>query len=632
MYGIGKCGQNYLSSDRIPVASHEGDRREMLRRYEKSAAQAVMDGPEGIRKIGPDLCEYATDLRILREAWDFLKMYGGAAPGPNGRSYTDYGNREVWEMLGAYSESIRKGTYRPGPDRIVPISKGGNRGTRTLRLQDIHDRVVARAIVEIIQPLLDPGFGPYSFGFRPNLDRLHALATAKHLAETQDRMFFVLEDIKNAFDNVPVQRLLDIIRKRLPHAEDLWQLIEIVVDNGTKRGIRQGSPLSPILLNLYLDHVLDRPWRESHPDTPLLRSADDIIVLCRTEKVALDAQHDLRRLLTPAGMPLKDTTHVIRDLHKGETANWLGYSIFQGKDGLKVKMSVDAWSTLAERLLQAHDKPASPLRATQIVEGWIEQLGPCFLHEARDQVVFRIAEIGRQAAFDELPDAEYLAERWREAYSRWRKIRQAASAPRALTTSLSASTAKTGNGSADCHVFCADTLRSDGAPTSGAPSLSLFLSRGDRVTLHTDGCCLPSGVGGWGVIIESPSLSGPLRGAGAITRTTNNRAELLAVINGLEQITVPCHVQISSDSKYVVEGISGGLAKWKSQGWRAGSGRHKRDLKNRDLWQHLDSLMQVHQSVVCRWVPGHSGHVENEACDRLAQLAARQLEHRLGSQ
>lgn len=369
VYGFGRFSQNYLSSDRIPVASHEGDRREMLRRYERSAAQAVMEGPKGIRKIGPDLFEYASDPRILREAWDSLKMYGGAAPGPNGRTYTDYGNREVWEMLGAYSESIRKGTYRPGPDRIDPISKGGNRGTRTLRLQDIHDRVVARSIVEIIQPLLDPGFDPFSFGFRPNRDRLHALATAMHLAETQDRMFFVLEDVKNAFDNVPVQRLLDIVRKRLPNAGDLWQLIEIVVGNGTKRGIRQGSPLSPILLNLYLDHVLDRPWRERHPDAPLLRSADDILVLCRTREKAPEVQHDLRGLLTPAGMPLKRSFHAIRNLNDGDKADWLGYQIFKGNNGLTVRISVDTWSVLEGRLLQAHDKPASPLRAVQIVEG-----------------------------------------------------------------------------------------------------------------------------------------------------------------------------------------------------------------------------------------------------------------------
>jgi ribonuclease HI len=602
----------------------------MLRRYEKAAAQAVMEGPKGVRKIGPDLCEYATDLRILREAWNFLKMHGGAAPGPNGRTYTDYGNHEVWEMLRAYSESIRKGTYRPGPDRIVPISKGGNRGTRTLRLQDIHDRVVARAIVEIIQPLLDPGFDPYSFGFRPGLDRLHALATAMHLAETQDRMFFVLEDIKNAFDQVPVQRLLDIVRKKLPNAEDLWQLIEIVVGNGTKRGIRQGSPLSPISLNLYLDHVLDRPWRKRHPDAPLLRSADDILVPCRTEKEALDAQHHLRRILTPAGMPLKDSTRPVRDLHKGETADWLGYRIFRGKDGLKARISVDAWSTLAERLLQAHDKPASPLRAGQIVEGWIDQLGPCLPHEDVTKITARIAEIGRQAAFEELPDAEDLMERWREAYSRWRKIRQAVSAPGASTTLLPANTAGKGNGSADCHDFCAESIRSDGPPMTGGPSL--FLSPGEQVLLFTDGACLPfSHVGGWAFLLK-PANSGKQVGRrGGITRTTNNRAELLAVIRGLESLGQPARVCVVTDSQYVNRGINEFLPIWKAQGWRAGTKKHRRDLKNIDLWQRLDALVQVHEEVICRWVPGHSGHAENEACDRQAELAARQLEQRLGA-
>jgi integrase len=237
-----------------------------------------------LRPCDVDRASDVWEYRPHTHKTDYLRRHGGAAPGPNGKTYDDFTNREVWELLLAISRAIRSGTYRPGPDREVKIPKASGRGHRTLRLQNIEDRVVARAIVQIIQLLLDPGFDEYSYGYRPGLDRRHALATAIHLAETENRMRWVFEDAKDAFDNVPINRLLDIVRRRLPAAADLWVLIERVLENDTGRGLRQGSPLAPLMLNLYLDHFLDRVWRRLLPDTPLLRSADDLLVLCRTEE------------------------------------------------------------------------------------------------------------------------------------------------------------------------------------------------------------------------------------------------------------------------------------------------------------------------------------------------------------
>jgi ribonuclease HI len=227
--------------------------------------------------------------------------------------------------------------------------------------------------------------------------------------------------------------------------------------------------------------------------------------------------------------------------------------------------------------------------------------------------------VAGQLAFDELPDGEELMERWRGAYSRWKRLQQT-SLSASSSVSLSAPTDTDDDGSAYRHVFCAAQSRSDGAP-SGASSLSF--SPTETVKLYTDGSCDRLGRGGWATIFVAPSLPEPMRGYDRIRRTTtNNRAELIAVIKGMERLAAPTRVQIVSDSKYVVRGIRDWLANWKAQGWRAGSGRNKRALKNADLWQKLDALMSPHK-VTCKWVRGHAGNAYNEECDRMAGAAAK---------
>lgn len=616
MYGFGRV-ECWRPDGRVPVDSHTGDRHALRRRIELKAAAALQKGLRGVAEVGPHLLRWTSDSRNLRAAWDHLSRYGGAAPGPNGLLYEDLCNREIWELCRALREAIRSDGYRPGPDRLVKVPKPNGRGDRTLRLQNIEDRIVARAVVQTIQPLLDPTFDVNSFGYRPGRDRRHALATAMHLAEVEDRSVWVLEDVKNAFDNVPLPRLLNVIRRRFPSADNLWRLIERVVDNGSKRGLRQGSPLSSLLLNVYLDHFLDRVWRKRALDSPLLRSADDLLVLCRTPQEALQAREHLRRILTPAGMPLKTTTAptAVRNL-RNDKAEWLGYEVTWGNNGLEVRNTAVAWESLGEKMQRAHEAPSSPLRAVQIVRGWIEQLGPCFPHEDNAQTVNRILETGRQVAFDELPDANELMDHWRASYARWQNIHRAS---RTVVHSLSRLSLPSGagdDGSADRHVFLAAEGRGDGA-SCGAPSP--FYSPNGTVSLYTDGSCDRfTERGGWAAIFIVENTQATMKGRGKLPRTTNNRAELIAVINALAILVGPTKLRIFSDSKYVVLGIAQHISKWKAQGWRAGSGRHKRDLCNADLWRDLDKLLEPH-NVTCHWVRGHTGNIWNEQCDRMAR-------------
>ena len=134
------------------------------------------------------------------------------------------------------------------------------------------------------------------------------------------------------------------------------------------------------------------------------------------------------------------------------------------------------------------------------------------------------------------------------------------------------------------------------------------------VTLYTDGACSGNpGPGGWGAILRYKGVTRELSGGEA--QTTNNRMELTACIEGLKALKEPCRVLLTTDSKYVADGLQKGWAKsWQANGWRKAD---KKPALNPDLWEELLALYETH-SVEILWVKGHAGHPENERCDALA--------------
>ena len=404
-------------------------RQDFVRWVRIRLVRAVQEGREGIQGVCPLLIKWVSDARMLRSAWDFLAAKGNTAPGPNVRRYSDLDDLEIWELLRTIGKAIRNDTYRSGPEEHLAILKDRtdpSRGSRTICLLNIEDRVVQRAVYNVLLPILDPLFGRNVLGFRPNRGRLHALALAEREMVGAGRYVVLAEDIKDAFDQVPLQRLFDVLKVYVP-SEDLLRLASRLLDIGKKHGIRQGGPLSPLLLNLFLHHFFDEPWHKLCPDVPMIRVADDILIMCRSKKEMAAAQAELERLLRSAGMPLKKNP--VCDLRNGGTLDWLGFEIGRGEDGLVVRIpkteKKNPWSRLSEYLYLAHRKPDAPLRANATINGWIDAMGPCYAFVKRPRVYEKLVAMAAHQGFEELPSRDAILSRWRRAHQRWCRTRNA---------------------------------------------------------------------------------------------------------------------------------------------------------------------------------------------------------------
>ncbi|AQR62207.1 ribonuclease HI [Brevundimonas sp. LM2] len=141
-----------------------------------------------------------------------------------------------------------------------------------------------------------------------------------------------------------------------------------------------------------------------------------------------------------------------------------------------------------------------------------------------------------------------------------------------------------------------------------------------HVIIHTDGACKGNpGPGGWGAIIQFGEKAKEMSGGEPLT--TNNRMELTGAIMALEALTRPCRIDLHTDSKYVMDGITSWIHGWKARGWKTAD---KKPVKNDDLWKRLD-LARARHEVKWHWVKGHAGHALNERADQLANRGIEEM-------
>jgi RNA-directed DNA polymerase len=297
--------------------------------------------------------------------------------------YTTEQLKEQWEQQGAQlREELKGNTYQPKPARRAWIPKLGSTEWRPLGIPAVRDRVVQTALRAMLEPIFERDFARQSYGFRPQRGALEALERVESLLRSGNT-WVVDADLKSYFDTIPHQRLMQLVERRIADGKVLRMLEQYlkagVMDShkgwqATEQGTPQGSGISPLLANLYLnplDHRMAKAGWE------MVRYADDFVVCARTEAEAQAALVDITAWVKEAGLRLHPTkTRIVNAAQRGGF-DFLGYHFEQyGPEGGKKWPRQKSQFKLRERLREklSRSRPGSVKQiATDInrtLQGW----------------------------------------------------------------------------------------------------------------------------------------------------------------------------------------------------------------------------------------------------------------------
>jgi RNA-directed DNA polymerase len=265
--------------------------------------------------------------RNLLAAFTKVKANGGAA-GVDHQTVARFA-KHLEENLGHLSEVLRTGTYRPQAIRRVYIPKPGSTEKRPLGIPTVRDRVAQTALRNVLEPIFERGFAEHSYGFRPNRGAKDALRRVNALLKAGYR-YVVDADLQHYFDSIPHDRLMERIQTQIADGRVL-ALIKTFLTQGVLEGLEhwqptsgspQGSPLSPLLSNIYLD-ALDQRMAQAHQE--MVRYADDFVILCRTRAAAETALQQVQAWTAAAGLALHPSKTRIVDFEERGGFDFLGY-------------------------------------------------------------------------------------------------------------------------------------------------------------------------------------------------------------------------------------------------------------------------------------------------------------------
>lgn len=261
---------------------------------------------------------------VLSEAWHRVRSRGSDSAGVDGVSLAQY-QRHLFRELRKLQDDLRNRHYRPLPAKQVLLPKGDG-DARPIGILSVRDRVAQWAVLLVIGPVLDAGFESCSYGYRPGRSREMAL---NHLCDlvNQGMEWVVHADIEKCFERIDLGKLRQLIARkikdrRLRKLIDSWLALECVQERTApvwrepSRGLVQGSPLSPLLANLYLDQFDKMALKKG---LTIIRYADDFVVVCRTRRQAEKHLKVARKILRRLKLTINPMKTSIEHVSEGVT-------------------------------------------------------------------------------------------------------------------------------------------------------------------------------------------------------------------------------------------------------------------------------------------------------------------------
>ncbi|HCS53347.1 reverse transcriptase domain-containing protein [uncultured Rubinisphaera sp.] len=417
--------------------------RRQRQRNKKIREQVISNGPSyDISEVLPPL-EWAFDVERLKNIFDDMIQYKGQAAGPDRIRMPELTQADRYSICRMVNRLVLNGTYRPSEQRQVKIPKS-NGGFRTLNIGNVADRMVATVISKILTALVDKHFVSTSYAYRPNRGVYDLLARLSYAVAHEHKTFYFREDFQNAFDNVPIDLILEGLQvagvdpssvavESAEQREQIFGQWRALIENvlrgaaGKSVGISQGCPLSPVAMNIFAHVNHDQVCKDIEPGVTAVRYSDDMFYLCASESMLADFRQQIGAHISQLGLTFKGDRHSdntnLRPLNIYDTPlETMGFVMSMPHDSNpRFDIPESGYLNLIERLKETHGSSDPISSGSLLLTGWINSYGPAFSPCCKDVVKERILSSLNELKLNDSMSPERCLKLMQDSYSKWKQ-------------------------------------------------------------------------------------------------------------------------------------------------------------------------------------------------------------------
>ncbi len=344
-----------------------------------------------------------SDAENLLATWELLRREGGPASGVDGLRHVDLSVPEAGGILRTVSRAIRAGRYRPYPTRTVRILKPDGRRHRELSLPTIIDRIVAKAVAEALTGAVDGVFGDHVMGYRPKRSVWTMIGAIAQRIRDHGESWIVQGDIRDCFPTTPLDSVIGAFAQYIQDERVLDLIGRILrADDRHRIGLGQGNALSPLALNVFLHHLLDRPETAAEHRPPPLRYADNLVATAGSASNGLAAMRPIQQRLRGAGMDLAMEGPPVNLRREGAQIEIMGATLSTKGGRIRVQPGPTAWRDLTRKLEEAHLARNPARKAIEAAQGWLAAQAQAIESEERGEILSRVRHEAARMGFREL--------------------------------------------------------------------------------------------------------------------------------------------------------------------------------------------------------------------------------------